>query len=392
MTNNADISVLGAGVFGLVASIMIKKKGFSVTVVDRNFPPMEASSWALGRVDPLLETSSVNSKKGKYFNQLKAHDMVVHGNSSREEKDLIKQSYDSFIKFVPEIQDGSGIDVQLDYKPTLRFIYSEKEFKLLEKSAKVWTSQGFDSEIVYSHLIKKIDPRYMTTQYGAVLINGPIFVNTQKYQLGLIEYAKNIGVVFKKAEIKNLEMNNNCPKIITSNGSIFSDTAIISLGPWTGNFCKKIGMNVPIFPSKGEILRMTPPISGTFNHHLHGLSSLIYKKDGDVWVAATVSEVGFNRKKTKQAKNILLKRATEMLPDMITSKVKDQTVCFRPTSPDGMPIIDFIGSGVPIIILSGGGGRGIMQSVIAGVEASKLVDDKNVSRSIKGVSLERFAL
>ena len=37
MTNNADISVLGAGVFGLVASIMIKKKGFSVTVVDRNF-------------------------------------------------------------------------------------------------------------------------------------------------------------------------------------------------------------------------------------------------------------------------------------------------------------------------------------------------------------------
>ena len=66
MTNNADISVLGAGVFGLVASIMIKKKGLSVTVVDRNFPPMEASSWALGRVDPLLETSSVNSKKGKY--------------------------------------------------------------------------------------------------------------------------------------------------------------------------------------------------------------------------------------------------------------------------------------------------------------------------------------
>ena len=151
-------------------------------------------------------------------------------------------------------------------------------------------------------------------------------------------------------------------------------------------------MNVPIFPSKGEILRMTPPISGTFNHHLHGLSSLIYKKDGDVWVAATVSEVGFNRKKTKKAKNILLKRATEMLPDMITSKVKDQTVCFRPTSPDGMPIIDFIGSGVPIIILSGGGGKGIMQSVVAGIEASNLVDDENVSRSIKGVSLERFAL
>ena len=83
MTNNADISVLGAGVFGLVASIMIKKKGFSVTVVDRNFPSMEASSWALGRVDPLLETSSVNSKKGKYFSQLKAHDMVVNGSSRR---------------------------------------------------------------------------------------------------------------------------------------------------------------------------------------------------------------------------------------------------------------------------------------------------------------------
>lgn len=392
MTNNVDITVLGAGVFGLVASIMIKKKGLSVTVVDRNFPPMEASSWALGRIDPLLETSSVNSKKGKHFSQLKTHDMVVYGNSNREEKDLIKQSYDRFLEFVPEIQDGSGIDLQLDYKPTLRFIYSEKEFKLLEKSVKVWTSQGFDSEIVYSHVIKKIDPRYMTTKYGAVLINGPIFVNSRNYQLGLIEYAKNIGVVFNKAEIKNLEMKNNCPKIITSNGNIFSDTAIISLGPWTGSFCKKIGMNVPIVPSKGEILRMTLPVSGTFNHHLHGLSSLIHKKDGDVWVAATVTEAGFNRKKTKEAKNTLLARATEMFPDMITSKVKDQTVCFRPTSPDGMPIIDFIGSGIPVIILSGGGGRGIMQSVAAGIEASQIIDDKSGSRFIDGVSLERFGL
>ena len=191
--------------------------------------------------------------------------------------------------------------------------------------------------------------------------------------------------IFKKAEIKNLEMNNNYPKIITSDGNIFSDTAIISLGPWTGSFCKKLGMHVPIFPSKGEILRMTPPVSGTFNHHLHGSSSLIHKKDGDVWVAATVTEVGFNRKKT-----ILLKRATEMLPDMITSNVKDQTVCFRPTSPDGMPIIDFIGSGIPIIILSGGGGRGIMQSVVAGIEVAQIIDKKNVSTSINGVSLERF--
>jgi|TARA_B100001971_G_scaffold213500_1_gene247023 glycine oxidase len=392
MTNNADISVLGAGVFGLVASIMIKKKGFSVTVVDRNFPAMEASSWALGRVDPLMEASSVNSKKGKHFSQSKTHDMVVYGSSSKEEKDLIEQSYDRFLEFVPEIQDGSGVDVQLDYKPTLRFIYSEKEFKLLKKSAQVWTSKGFESEVVYSHLINKIDPRYMTTEYGAVLINGPVFVNSLNYQLGLIEYAKNIGVVFKKAEIKNLEMNNNCPKIITSNGNIFSDTAIISLGPWTGSFCKKIGMNVPIFPSKGEILRMTPPVSGTFNHHLHGSSSLIHKKDGDVWVAATVAEVGFNRKKTNHAKNRLLKYATEMLPDMITAKVKDQTVCFRPTSPDGMPIIDFIGSGIPVIILSGGGGRGIMQSVVAGIEVARIIDDKNVSRSINGVSLERFGL
>ena len=141
-------------------------------------------------------------------------------------------------------------------------------------------------------------------------------------------------------------------------------------------------MNVPIFPSKGEILRMTPPVSGTFNHHLHGSSSLIHKKDGDVWVAATVAEVGFNRKKTNHAKNRLLKYATEMLPDMITAKVKDQTVCFRPTSPDGMPIIDFIGSGIPVIILSGGGGRGIMQSVVAGIEVARIIDDKNVSRSM----------
>ena len=72
MKNNADISILGAGVFGLAASIMIKKKGFSVTVVDRNFPAMEASSWALGRIDPLLEISSVNSKKGKHITKGKS--------------------------------------------------------------------------------------------------------------------------------------------------------------------------------------------------------------------------------------------------------------------------------------------------------------------------------
>ena len=55
--NNSDINILGAGVFGLSISIEALKRGYSVSVLDRDIPGKEASVWALGRIDPLIRSS-----------------------------------------------------------------------------------------------------------------------------------------------------------------------------------------------------------------------------------------------------------------------------------------------------------------------------------------------
>ena len=180
-------------------------------------------------------------------------------------------------------------------------------------------------------------------------------------------------------------------RVHTDQGHYDAGTVVLAMGAWTGEAVKKLGGHVPVYPSKGEILRLRPPEGGGFTTHLLGPCSLVLKKDGLVWAAATSEDAGFDRAPTSRARDTLMAGARLMMPEAAAGLPVKHTVCFRPETPDGMPVVGKLDGPGTIYVASGGGGSGIMQCLFVGKQVAGMVLDGAVSPEFDAISSRRFS-
>ena len=384
MSHNYDIAVLGAGVFGLVTARRLAERGRSVVVLDRSPVGTEASGFALGRLDPLLRGS------GSAFRPASEHEPAGEIGKSAGEAEIGLAGFRLHHALEEEIQSISGIDYQSDEQPTLQFLTSEADRESGLQSAADWANGGFPSEALDPDGMRALDNRLSPSEYGGLLVHGPYFIDSLRFVQALAAWATEGGAVLQTANVSDVTAAGDSAVVETSAGTYSAEHVVIALGPWSGEFSRRLGVEIPVVPSKGEILRMTPPPGEPIAMHLHGGCSVVHKKDGHVWVAATAAEDGFNREPTEWAERRLLDYASEMLPVMADSKILTHTVCFRPSSTDGLPVLGRLPVDAPVWVASGGGGSGIMQSLLVGDQMAEMIEQGNGDPATGAMALSRF--
>lgn len=381
MKNSPDVVVIGSGVFGLATAWELAKDGRSVTVLDRAPVGTEASGWALGRLDPLLKGSGSTGETEKN---------APEGQLGRPEaqQELTLLSYRRHQELTAEIEETSGIDIQVDRQPTLQLFYSEQERKSGAEYATEWTSMGFNTELVSADEITTIDRRFRTTEFGGALVQGPYFIDSLSFVNALAACARSVGVKLETATVSSVEQSQGSARVHTDQGHYEAEKVVIAAGPWSQELAAPFGADLQVHPSKGEILRLQPPEGAEFSMHLHGPCSLVLKKDGFAWVAATAADAGFDRTATEDARSKLLANAREMMDGAADWPVAKHTVCFRPATPDDMPVLGAVSDNV--LVTTGGGGTGIVHSLYVGRMLADMVAAGSSEPEMKSVSLSRF--
>ena len=353
-------------------------------VLDRAPVGTEASGWALGRLDPLLKGSGSTGSTEKDL-----PDGHIAKPAAQQEFALL--SYRLHTELTPTIEQASGIDIQVDNQPTLQLFYSEADRKTGQESAARWTSMGFNTEILSASEIRKIDTRFSAPEFGGALVQGPYFIDSLRFVSALAACAKSDGVLMESATVTGIDASaGSVATVHTDQGHYEADTVVVAAGPWSRDLLTPLGVNIPVHPSKGEILRLTPPSTGEFATHLHGPCSLVNKKDGMVWVAATAADVGFDRTPSAEARVRLLANAGLMMPDASESQVLQHTVCFRPATPDDLPVVGRAGDSGNVIVATGGGGSGIMQCLYVGRLIEAMVSGNADEPESTSISINRF--
>ena len=378
-----DVIVIGAGAFGLSCAWRLAQQAQSVLVLERDGIGTRASGFALGRIDPLLGGVGAKYRVGSSVDadQSSADAMIELG--------LRGSQY--LLDAIPEIQSTSGLDLQLDQQPTLQFIYSDEQMGELRAQSGVWTELGYKSTFLSVDDIRILEPRASSPERGGLLLNGPFFIDALRYVQAVAACAEEVGVAIRTDELTRITAGPNDVDVVTSSGTTYSaGRVLIAAGPWTAEVAKLIGAEIPISPSKGEILRMGLLESGPLEVHLHDPSSLVQKKDGQIWSAATAEDVGFDRTPTPESRDTLLANAQQMLPEIENSALLMHTVCFRPVSRDGVPIIGAIEATGNVWIASGGGGSGIMQSLAVAESITQALSTGSTEFSLAEFSPERF--
>ena len=171
--------------------------------------------------------------------------------------------------------------------------------------------------IISNKIINKLGPHEIIIHnIGGGLGVGNIFANLEDWKK---VWNFNVGI--------SIEMNN----ILVKNGSVvglevngekqYFDVVLISSGPWCTTLLEKNDIHLPLFPLKGQILRLENPGLDFQVAFSWGKDYLTQKEDGLLWVGTTEEKVGFDDKITSEGKEVILNTVEKFFPDIRKLKI-----------------------------------------------------------------------
>ena len=366
-----NISIVGGGIVGCAAAYYLSKAGHKVTLFEKDNIASKASGFSFGGLLPPMVSENDNLNLFTDF-AINIHKKLFSELSSKE------------------------INYGFRKKNSLILATSEDELKnIIKYSTEMYFPSGQNPVMLNYGEISHIDARISDKVLGGLYINNSYDVDAFNLCSSLWCAAKDYGAKLIKDEVISIDVKNNSVRSIILKGSeekINSENVILAAGPWSKFLAKTLGIDIPLKPLKGQILRFDnknyPDININF---WWGANYISTKYDGDLWAGTTEEDVGFNQNIDKNGVQSILSSCIEIFPYIEKLKIKNQTACLRPITSDLRPIIENFPGEISGLVLSTGGGRnGILFGPAMGCIAAEMILSKKRSVDTSFLNLKRF--
>jgi glycine oxidase len=296
-----DAIVVGAGIIGLSLAIELHKQGLQVLLVERGQPGREAS-WAAGG---MLADCGL---------ELPAPLRTLASGSAR-----------MYPEFVRELEDESGLKIDLRAEGTLLFLDSTPDQRLL------------DSHLLPAPL-HEFEPNLRATE------NAPLFlqercVDPRDLTAAAVAAARHRGVDFSSGDqVLAVEVADGKATGVRTSKTRFSGGIVINCaGAWSG----EIGPHrFPTRPVKGQMLCVVLPEKNLLRRLVRTPDVyLIPRSDGRLVIGATQEEAGFDKHTVPETIQKLRKAALDLVPKLTEARILEAWAGLRPGTPDKLPIL-----------------------------------------------------
>ncbi|MBE7637110.1 FAD-dependent oxidoreductase [Sneathiella sp. P13V-1] len=368
--SHVKIAVLGAGVTGVTSAYFLAKKGYEVTVFDRQPYAAEETSFANGGQLSFTQTfpwasPDLPSKLVKWLGRDDAPLVFKLRNdphmwmwglkflwSTREKTfyesagrvlRLALHSRDALHKVI----EDEGIKFDRQQRGILKLFDSEEGYRHMQSRTKWLNDQGVDQTMLSRAECLEAEPALgsATSSFiGGAKSEIDESGDARLFTLGLKEAAEKMGVQFKLGcDIEKLNTDEDLITSISVNGQthIF-DKYVMSLGSYSYFLAKKIGLHLPIYPVKGY--SVTIPIEGANDAPLMSLTDesqhVVISRFGDRLRAAGTAEMnGYQLEPNKKREDMVLDSVLGLFPN-VGDRTKAERWCgLRPMTTDSTPII-----------------------------------------------------
>ena len=312
MTINTEITILGAGIIGLLTAKEFVDAGCSVTLIDKSLSGKE-SSWAGGGILlPLYPWRQPEAISSLVMESIKKYPLL--SSELFKSTQIDPEWYDCGLLICknPDFEVASG----WCYKHQVVFNKADNSF--------------------FGHLnTQVVEPLWLPTIAQA---RNPRLLKSLK------AYLLDVGVTFiencivNRCEVKNKQINT----IMTNQGSFLINQLVLCAGAWTARLVNDLfsGLkNVEISPVKGQMLLFDAkpdvlPYMVLDNDHY-----LIPRRDGKILVGSSVENCGFDKKTSIETKEKLYTFATDLFPALNDFPVINHWAGLRPGTKQGTPYI-----------------------------------------------------
>ena len=354
--------VIGAGIQGICISLCLIKKGFKVTLIDRDDPGKDSASYGnaghfspyasvpINRPDVLVDVPSMLlSSTGplalkwnyvlkifpwflKFIKNCSRKNMMHTAKYMHQILDLALPAYDELFEEI----DISGL---VESKGIIYF-WTNKDLKSRELEINIRNELGIKQQLLTPHEIHDLEPHIKQIYHGGVLYpNARHTRNPKKILLKLFDFFLKEGGHFEKQNVQTISFTSDNKPIIKTDLNFYTfDKLVVACGAFSKKLTDQVNEKIPLDTERGYHVH--------FKGHDHLLSRpVIFLNRGfgitpmeqGLRVVGTVEFGGLDNPPSKKRIQNLVNSAKYLFPEL--GKHEDEWLGFRPTLPDFLPVI-----------------------------------------------------
>ena len=359
---NSSIGVVGAGIQGVCISLSLIKKGFKVSLFDRDEPCMHSASYGnaghfspyasvpINRPDILVDIPSMLlssqgplALKWNYVPKMipwfiKFIKNCTHKNMMHTAK-YMHQILDLALPAYDELFDEIDVSGLVESKGIIYF-WTKKDLKSRDLEIKIRNELGVKQQLLTPHEIHDLEPHINKIYHGGVLYPYAKHTrNPKKILLKLFDLFLKKGGRFERQNIQKINFTSENKPILQTDLNFYSfDKAVIACGAYSKKLTDQVEENIPLDTERGYHVH--------FKGYDHLLSRpVIFLNRGfgitpmeqGLRVVGTVEFGGLENPASKKRILNLVNNAKYLFPEL--TEHYDEWLGFRPTLPDFLPVI-----------------------------------------------------
>ena len=410
--NKLKVGIVGAGIQGISNALFLQKKGFDVTIFDRENPGSPVASYgnaghfspyaslSLNRTDILLDVPAMlMSSTGplalkwnyvpkmipwfmKFILNTTKNKMMHTAKNMHQILDLALPAYD-------ELFDEVDIEGLVENKGIL-YIWNDQDLKSRELEINVRKELGVQQQLVNKKEIHDLEPNIKPFYHAGVYYPYARHArNPKKILLKFFDLFLKKGGQFKKTDVKSIDFQDEQPILKTETDKFLFDKLVIACGAFSKKLTDNLDEKIPLDTERGyhvhfkdcDHLLQRPVI---FSNRGFGITPM----EQGLRVVGTVEFGGLKNPLSKSRIKNLINNAKYMLGDLPDHE--DEWLGFRPTLPDFLPVMGPSKNHKNVFYCFGHHHLGWTLGPISGKIVSGMIAKENTNLNLAPYSSTRF--
>ena len=412
MTNKLRVGIVGAGIQGVCNALFLQKKGFQVTLFDRDEPGNSASYGNAGHFSPyasipinrpdvltdvpamLLSSRGPLALKWRYVPKMIPWFLKFISNCRKDRMlhtaKYMHQILDIALPAFDELFEDVDISGLVENKGILYF-WNDQNLKSRDFEIKTREELGVKQQLVTPKEIHDLEPNIKPVYHGGVYYDYARHArNPKKILIKLFENFVQKGGKFLKLNIKDLNFDEKKPVIRSDTQRFVFDKLVIACGAFSKTLTDKLHEDIPLDTERGYHIHFK-----NFDHLIK--RPIIYLNRGfgmtpmeqGLRVVGTVEFGGLKNPLSKSRIKNLIENAKELLDGLPDHE--DEWLGFRPTLPDFLPVIGPSKNYDNVFYSFGHHHLGWTLGAISGKIISKMISNEKTNLDLKPYSSLRFS-
>jgi len=412
------ILILGSGLLGVTAAYELGKRGFEVTVLDRQQESgLECSfsnggqlsyshgePWAIPGVLPKLPKWLLNPESPLVFRPRADWQMIRWGLQFLRNCTPARAAINCATilalglyskKKMNELRQSSGIAFDYNNRGILYIYGSKKDFDAAKRQNAFQAKFGGENREISREECLKLEPTLAHTsrhivggihafrdECGDAYLFCKVLAKVASERHGVkFHYGINIHQLRKAG--------NHIMAVSTDQGDISADGYVMALGSYSPIYLRPLGIDLPIYPMKGYSLTLPTNEFSPQGSVTDGKYKVVCTRLGDrMRVAGTAEFAGYDDRINEARIVPIVKAAKSLFPKAPWESELKKWACLRPSTPDGPPIL----GRTPyqnLFLNTGHGTLGWTQAAGSASIVADIIEGKMPDILMQGLTIER---